>query len=91
MDVVDCVRALYYPLCTSCNGTGNHLLGWVVTFLVDIRQGNLKNVGFVASGYFGGAFLGRLILAEPTHRWGERKMVLLYAVLCLAMQLCFWL
>jgi len=45
----------------------------------------------VPSGYYGGVFLGRLLLAEPTHRYGERKMLTLYTILCFVMQLIFWL
>ena len=67
------------------------LLGWVVQYLVSVRHGNLATMGYVPSGYYGGVFLGRLILAEPTHRFGERKMMSIYAGLCFAMQLIFWL
>jgi fucose permease len=62
-----------------------------VTYLVEVRDGNVAEMGYVPAGYYGGAFLGRLLLAEPTHKFGERRMILLYAVICLAMQLVFWL
>jgi fucose permease len=65
--------------------------GWVGTYLVDVRNGNLSDMGYVPSGFYGGAFLGRLLLAEPTHRFGERLMLSIYIVLCLALQLIFWL
>lgn len=65
--------------------------GWVVQYLVSVRHGNLATMGYVPSGYYGGVFLGRLLLAEPTHRYGEHRMLLIYAVLCFAMQLIFWL
>jgi fucose permease len=65
--------------------------GWVVKYLVDVRHGNLATMGYVPSGYYGGVFLGRLILAEPTHRFGERRMLSIYSALCFAMQLVFWL
>jgi fucose permease len=48
-------------------------------------------MGYIPSGYYGGVSLGRLLLAEPTHRYGEFRMLLLYTVLCFAMQLVFWL
>ncbi|KAK2740520.1 hypothetical protein FQN55_008863 [Onygenales sp. PD_40] len=48
--------------------------GWVVEYLVKIRGGDLKSMGYVPTGLYGGAFLGRLILAEPTYRLGERRM-----------------
>ncbi|KAJ9602295.1 hypothetical protein H2200_013150 [Cladophialophora chaetospira] len=64
--------------------------GWVVEYLVRVRGGSLKTMGYVSTGYNGGGFLGRLLLAEPTHRYGERRMVFLYAVTCLALQTMFW-
>lgn len=35
--------------------------------------------------------LGRLLLAEPTYRLGERRMVFIYCVISVALQLVFWL
>ena len=67
------------------------LLGWMVEYLVNVRHGDVKQMGYVPAGYYGGAFLGRLLLVEPTHRFGERRMIFIYAVLCLGLQLVFWL
>ncbi|KZL66635.1 glucose and galactose transporter [Colletotrichum tofieldiae] len=65
--------------------------GWIVEYLVETRDGNLGQMGYVPAGFNGGAMLGRLLLAEPTYRLGERRMVLVYVVLCIAFQLVFWL
>jgi fucose permease len=65
--------------------------GWVVEYLVDVRHGKLSQVGYTPAGLYGGLFLGRLLLAEPTHRFGERQMILLYCVIILGLQLIFWL
>ncbi|PKS12431.1 hypothetical protein jhhlp_000637 [Lomentospora prolificans] len=65
--------------------------GWIVEYLVVVRDGDLAKMGYVPAGYNGGTFLGRLLLPEITHRWGERRMVFSYCVLCLAFQLTFWL
>ncbi|KAJ5651019.1 uncharacterized protein N7484_004742 [Penicillium longicatenatum] len=65
--------------------------GWMVEYLVKVRNGDVKDMGYVPAGYYGGGFLGRLILAEPTHRFGERRMIFIYAVLCVGLQLVFWL
>ncbi|KAL4864942.1 hypothetical protein BDV12DRAFT_158379 [Aspergillus spectabilis] len=65
--------------------------GWIVEYLVDVRNGDLDEMGYVPAGFYGGSFLGRLILAEPTYRFGERRMVFIYAVLCLGLELVFWL
>lgn len=65
--------------------------GWVVEYLVDVRNGDIAQMGYVPAGFSGGSLLGRVLLPEPTHRWGEKKMVALYCVLCLGFQLLFWL
>jgi fucose permease len=65
--------------------------GWVVEYLVQVRNGDLSQMGYVPAGFNGGCLLGRLLLAEPTHRFGERKMVTIYCVIAVALQLVFWL
>ena len=65
--------------------------GWVVEYLVVVRGGNLAQMGYVPAGFNGGAMLGRLLLAEPTYRLGERRMTCLWIALCIAFQLVFWL
>ncbi|POR32205.1 Uncharacterized protein TPAR_07586 [Tolypocladium paradoxum] len=65
--------------------------GWVVEYLVDVRHGSLSQMGYVPAGFNGGALLGRLLLAEPTHRFGERRMVLVYCLIAVTLQLVFWL
>lgn len=72
-------------------GTAITAGGWVVEYLVSARNGRLPEVGYVSAGLWGGIFLGRVLLAEPTHRFGERRMVMLYCFLILALQLIFWL
>ncbi|KAJ5789947.1 uncharacterized protein N7518_006958 [Penicillium psychrosexuale] len=70
---------------------GVWLLSWMVEYLVNVRNGDVKAIGYIPAGFYGGAFLGRLILAEPTHRLGERRMIFFYALLCVGLQLVFWL
>lgn len=65
--------------------------GWVVEYLVNVRHGDLSQMGYVPAGFNGGALLGRVLLAEPTHRFGERRMVLFYCIASIALQLIFWL
>ncbi len=60
-------------------------------YLVEVRHGKLSEVGYTPAGLYGGIFLGRLLLAESTHRFGERRMILLYGVIMLGVQLIFWL
>lgn len=65
--------------------------GWVVEFLTTVRGGHLSAIGYVPTGFYGGMLAGRLLLAEPTFRYGEQRMLLAYSVLCVALQLVFWL
>ncbi|KAF1848958.1 MFS general substrate transporter [Cucurbitaria berberidis CBS 394.84] len=72
-------------------GTGITAGGWVVEYLIQARNGHLPDVGYVPAGLWGGVFLGRVLLAEPTYRFGERRMTMVYCALVLALQLVFWL
>jgi fucose permease len=65
--------------------------GWLVEYLVDVRNGDISQMGFVSAGFNGGSLLGRLLLAEPIHRFGPRLMLFAFAVLCIVFQLVFWL
>ncbi|KAM0465889.1 hypothetical protein ACHAPV_000836 [Trichoderma viride] len=65
--------------------------GWVVEYLVKARGGDLSQMGFVPAGFNGGTLLGRLLLAEPTHRYGERRVVFGYIAAAFVFQLIFWL
>ena len=62
----------------------------MVEYLVSVRKDKLSKVGYVSTGVYGGLALGRLLLAEPTYRFGERRMLLLYSFLCLVLQVVFW-
>jgi fucose permease len=72
-------------------GVGITAGGWVVEYLISARNGKLPDVGYVPAGLWGGVFLGRVLLAEPTHRFGERSMTMAYCVMIFALQLIFWL
>jgi fucose permease len=72
-------------------GIGITAGGWVVEYLVQARNGHLPEVGYVPAALWGGIFVGRIMLAEPTHRFGERRMTFGYCVMILILQLIFWL
>ncbi|PYH97787.1 MFS general substrate transporter [Aspergillus ellipticus CBS 707.79] len=65
--------------------------GWLVQFLVSVRNGDPKKVGYIASGFWTGFTLGRVVLADITHQLGERRMVFIYIALAAVMQVLFWL
>lgn len=65
--------------------------GWVVEYLVNVRNGNISAMGYVPAGFSGGALLGRLLLPEPTRRFGERLMITIYCIIYIGLQIMFWL
>ncbi|KAL7932887.1 major facilitator superfamily domain-containing protein [Trichoderma chlorosporum] len=64
--------------------------GWVVEYLSQHRHAPLSKIGYVPTGFWAGVVLGRTLLAEPTYRFGEQRMILLYSAATLALQLLFW-
>ena len=63
------------------------LAGWVVTYLLDYRRCN-SSVGYVASGFWGGLTLGRLLLTKPLHKLlGARRAVIILSLtsICLVL------
>ncbi|KJR85174.1 MFS transporter [Sporothrix schenckii 1099-18] len=72
-------------------GAGVTASGWMVDYLVVVRHGDIARMGFVQAGFSGGNLLGRLLLAEPTHRLGTRRMICIYTLLAIGLQLLFWL
>lgn len=73
-----------------CCNYADSYLGWVVEFLISVRKGEPSKVGYVASGFWGGLALGRIALADITHKLGDRHMVFLYLALAVGLQLLFW-
>ncbi|KAF2725412.1 MFS general substrate transporter [Polychaeton citri CBS 116435] len=64
--------------------------GWVVEYLHVVRKGDLSEVGYISSAYYGGIALGRFLLAEPTFRFGEKRMLLLYGIMAFVLEIVFW-
>ncbi|KAK3677487.1 hypothetical protein LTR78_002337 [Recurvomyces mirabilis] len=64
--------------------------GWVVEYLATVRHGSLSRVGFISAAFYGGLAAGRFALAEPTFRFGEKRMFLVYAIMSLVLQIIFW-
>jgi len=47
-------------------------------------------MSYVATGYWAGITVGRIILAFPAHRWGEKPTILVYNIFALGFQFLFW-
>ncbi|KAF8707385.1 Major Facilitator Superfamily, partial [Rhizoctonia solani] len=78
--------------------------GWIVTFIIEERGGG-ASAGYVSSGFFGGGFFSisriyasdydchvGLMLGRVLLLWiGERRVVYLYSVLAIGLELVIWL
>lgn len=64
--------------------------GWIVTYLLDYRGAN-NNYGYVASGFWGGLTLGRLILTRPLHKYlGARRSITVASALAITFVVLTW-
>ena len=65
--------------------------GWVISFLIQTRNGDPSTVGYVSSGFWGGITVGRFLLSGPAQRIGEKRFVYGLVIGALAFQLLVWL
>ncbi|KAK0224600.1 MFS general substrate transporter, partial [Armillaria nabsnona] len=70
-------------------GTEVTVGGWAVTFIINERKGG-KSAGYVSSGFFGGLTLGRLCLIWFSKKVGEHRVVFVYILLAIALELTVW-
>lgn len=71
-------------------GSEVSLAGWIVTFLLDYRGGP-SSVGYVASGFWGGLTLGRLLLTRPLHKYvGVRRGILSVSIISIVLVALVW-
>lgn len=65
--------------------------GWLVEFMLKVRHGEAFKSGMVVTGYWAGLTVGRVILGFITGRIGEKLAITIYLLLCLGLELLFWL
>lgn len=65
--------------------------GWIVTFMIRVREGEPFAAGITATGFWLGITIGRFVLGFITPRIGEKLAIGIYLPLAMAMQLLFWL
>ncbi|RSL86315.1 hypothetical protein CEP52_015847 [Fusarium oligoseptatum] len=65
--------------------------GWLVTFMLNVRNGTPSASSLVASGFWIGITVGRFALGWITSYFGERIMVSAYLVIAIGLELAFWL
>ena len=65
--------------------------GWIVVFMMRVREGAAFASGMTATGFWLGITVGRLILGFVTPRLGEKVAIAIYLPIAMALQLVFWL
>jgi fucose permease len=65
--------------------------GWMVTFMLRVRNAERFLAGLTVTLFWMGLMLGRIILGFVTGRIGEKLAVAIYILLCLGLQLLYWL
>ncbi|KAJ3053516.1 hypothetical protein HK097_004110 [Rhizophlyctis rosea] len=55
--------------------------GWVVDYLVTIRNGELNSMGYMPMALWAGLVVGRLSLPDITKKWGEKRLIAAYCLL----------
>ncbi|KAI9694211.1 MAG: hypothetical protein M1822_003483 [Bathelium mastoideum] len=65
--------------------------GWIVTFMMQVRHGAAFGAGMVATGFWLGLTVGRIVLGFVTPRVGEKRAIAVYLPVAMALQLLFWL
>ncbi|KAL6352523.1 hypothetical protein LRP88_14290 [Fusarium phalaenopsidis] len=65
--------------------------GWLVTFMLNVRNGTPSASSLVASGFWIGITVGRFALGWITSYFGEKIMVSAYLVIAIGLELAFWL
>lgn len=59
--------------------------------MLRVRNASPYASGASVSGFWAGQALGRAVLGFVTERYGERVCITIYLVLCIGLQLLFWL
>jgi len=64
--------------------------GWIVTFIIEERHGG-KDAGYISSGFFGGLAVGRITLLWLNKLIGPRRVIYLYSVFLIVLEITIWL
>ncbi|KAL7795112.1 major facilitator superfamily domain-containing protein [Trichoderma ceciliae] len=65
--------------------------GWLLTFMMNVRNGSPTASSLVSSGFWIGVTVGRFSLGWITGYVGEKVMVTIYLLSAIALELGFWL
>lgn len=65
--------------------------GWIVTYILENKHGRALSAGCVASGYWFGLTLGRILLTGPMHKClGARRAIIILAGATIALIVLVW-
>ncbi|RPD61364.1 MFS general substrate transporter [Lentinus tigrinus ALCF2SS1-6] len=64
--------------------------GWIITYIINERHGG-ANSGYISSGFWGGLTLGRVALLWLNKKVGERRVVFIYILAVVGLELVVWL
>lgn len=91
-------EAMFNPITWICAifllgyvGVEVSLGGWLVTFMLKVRDGEPFASGLVATGFWLGITVGRIVLGFVTGKIGEKSAIAAYLVISVGLELCFWL
>ncbi|KAJ4410831.1 hypothetical protein N0V91_001759 [Didymella pomorum] len=65
--------------------------GWIISYLINYRDGDPAKVGYVTAGFWAGITLGRFVLTHAAPRIGEFNYVIGLTLGTMALQLMAWL
>jgi len=63
--------------------------GWIVTFIINVRGGGPSS-GYISTGFFSGLMFGRVALLWVNKKVGERRVLFIYALLAIGLELVIW-
>lgn len=65
--------------------------GWIVKFMLEVRDGEDFASGMTATGFWMGITVGRIVLGFVTPKLGEKLAIAIYLPITMALELVFWL
>ncbi|TFL07867.1 MFS general substrate transporter [Pterulicium gracile] len=70
-------------------GTEVTIGGWMVTYIIEERGGG-PSAGYISSGFWGGLAVGRIALLWVNKKIGEHRVIYLYSLLTIGLQIIIW-
>ncbi|EPQ54037.1 MFS general substrate transporter [Gloeophyllum trabeum ATCC 11539] len=71
-------------------GAEESIGGWIVSFVLNVRHGSPHSASWVASSFYLGIAIGRMVLPSLNVVMGERRAVFIYLSLAIALEAVGW-